>query len=61
MASICFDESLLAADEAGFSGIAHGQYAIFIALRSCEPATRAEVSNGKKCLKVFQTIQNQGK
>jgi hypothetical protein len=48
----------LAADEAGFSRIAHGQYAIFIALRSCEVS---RVSNGKNCLKVYQTIQNEEK
>jgi hypothetical protein len=48
----------LAADKAGFSRIAHGQYAIFIALRSCN---ESRVSNGKKYLKVFQTIQNREK
>jgi hypothetical protein len=48
----------LAADEAGFSRIAHGQYAIFIARRSCD---ESRVSNGKKCLKSFQTIQNEEK
>jgi hypothetical protein len=46
----------LAADEAGFSGIAHGQYATFISLR-----LESRISNGKKCLKVFQTIQNEEK
>jgi hypothetical protein len=46
----------LAADDAKFSRIAHGQYAIFIALRR-EPSFK----HGKKCLKVFQTIQNEEK
>jgi hypothetical protein len=45
----------LAADEAGFSRISHGQYAILL------PCDESRVSNGKKCLKVFQTIQNEEK
>jgi uncharacterized protein YgiB involved in biofilm formation len=45
----------LAADEAGFSRIAYAQYAIFL------PCDESRVSNGKKCLKVFQTIQNEEK
>jgi hypothetical protein len=43
MASICFDESrnLIGCCEAGFSRIAHGQYAIFIALRR-EPSFKRQ-------------------
>jgi hypothetical protein len=44
----------LAADEAGFSHIACGQYAIFIALRR-EPSFKRQ----KVSLKVFQTIQKE--
>jgi hypothetical protein len=43
----------LAADGAGFSRIAHGQYAIFIALRGCDESE--DVSDDQKmpksCLK----------
>jgi hypothetical protein len=42
------------ADEAGF--YRQGQYAIFIALRG-----ELSFKHGKKCLKVFQTIQNEEK
>jgi hypothetical protein len=45
----------LAANEAGFPRIVHGQYAIFIALR------QERISNGETCLKVFQNIQNEEK
>jgi hypothetical protein len=45
----------LAADEAGFSRIAHGQYAFCIALRR-EPSSQRQ-----QCLKIFQTIQNEEK
>jgi hypothetical protein len=44
----------LAADEAGFSHIACGQYVIFIALRREPSFKRQKVSQ-----KVFQTIQKE--
>jgi hypothetical protein len=46
----------LAADEAGFSRFAHGPNTQFLL-----PCDESRVSNGKKCLKVFQTIQNEEK
>jgi molybdate-binding protein len=46
----------LTADEAGYFRIAQFQYAFFIAQQRCN---ESRVSNFKKYLKVFQTIQNE--
>jgi hypothetical protein len=45
----------LAADEAGFSRIAHGQYAIFIALRDREESQVLNKQN--KSFKLFKIIK----
>jgi hypothetical protein len=49
----------LAADEAGFSRIAHGQYTIFIALRQEPSFKRQKVS--KSLSKLFKTKKNKPK
>jgi hypothetical protein len=49
----------LAADEAGFSRIAHGQYGIFIALPSCDDESR--VSNKILLSKGLSKYSKQGK
>jgi nickel-dependent lactate racemase len=49
----------LAADEAGFSRIAHGQYAIFIALRRKPSFKQQKVSNSLS--KLFKTKKNKPK
>jgi hypothetical protein len=49
----------LATDEAGFSRIAHGQYAIFIALRQ-EPSFKQQKVS-KSLSKLFKTKKNKPK
>jgi hypothetical protein len=48
----------LTADKAGYFWIAQFQYAFFIAQQRCN---ESRVSNVKKYLKVFETIQNDEK
>jgi hypothetical protein len=61
MASICFDESrnLIGADEAGFSRIAHGQYAIFITLGRKPSFKQQKVS--KSLSKLFKMKKSKPK
>ncbi len=61
MASICFDKwrNLIGWYRAGFSRIAHGQYAIFISLRGFDES--GDLNNQKKGLKVVQNHQNEEK